>query len=316
MSKDKKNTIAVVMATYNGEQYLSEQLTSVLEQNNVDANIYCSDDNSTDKTFSILEKFKEQHNNNIKVTKNSGLGGPSYNFINALKLLRDEEYIVFCDQDDVWLPNKMSSLVDYAEKHLNKSLPGLVYCDAFVVDHLLVSLSKTMYGDNHYTPFRFSDVLYLNGGVQGASMMINRRMADEIIRYNKYVYMHDQLATCIAILYGNIFYLNQPLMLYRQHQNNVIGTNVGLRNKFKLFFLSSLINEKSYLFLKGFCDEYKDSKYISESKSTPIYLESNRTGGFSFFLKELFLGDATLHGYRGKLLIKIICKVILMRLFK
>ncbi|HBI7723370.1 TPA: glycosyltransferase, partial [Escherichia coli] len=173
-----KEMVAIVLASYNGQLYIKEQVLSILNQSYQYIKLYCSDDGSTDGTIDYLKEYQK---NNIVIAKNDGKKGPAYNFINGLKLVGDEKYIIFSDQDDVWMPEKVSTLKSYADKLLNNDKPGAIYCDALIVDHSLTQLGKRMYGEHHICPTKISELLYLNGGVQGASMLINRKMMDEML---------------------------------------------------------------------------------------------------------------------------------------
>lgn len=314
MLSDKACVIAVVLATYNGQKYLEEQLDSLLQQQDATINIYCSDDNSTDATFNILEQYKRKYNNfNIEVNK--GVKGPAGNFMNALRMVKDEDFAVFCDQDDVWFPEKISILRNFAAKNILKEKPGLVYCNAVVVDERLKSLDKNLYPGDYTVPSDLSDLIYLNGGVQGASMMINKAMINEMLVYSDFIYMHDQLATFVAAMNENIYYLNKPLMFYRQHEHNVIGTNVSFLKKIRILFNSSLINKKSLLFIKGFATCNGKSIFVTGSKSTAILLKYV-THPYQLMIIEFILGDARLHNSRLLLLIKLFVKANIFRVLK
>lgn len=306
LDNKEKNRVAVVMATYNGEKYIREQLDSLINQKNANFMIYCSDDNSNDSTLNILEEYKSKYNKIVYETNKSNRG-PSSNFLNALRMISDEEYIVFCDQDDVWLPNKINNLLTFADGNLSKGIPGIAYCDAFVVNQQLDLTKTRMYGDHHHVPATIEDLLYHNGGIQGASMIINKPMANEMLHYNGYVYMHDQLATFLAIIHKNIYYLNTAMMLYRQHSNNVVGRNIDLKNKVKILYSSYLIDLRSFAFIREFYEVYHHQFPQLKNTSTKLFLQSY-TSPAILALQELILGNATLHGSRAKLLIKLFIK--------
>ncbi|EEZ0385125.1 glycosyltransferase family 2 protein, partial [Escherichia coli] len=301
MLNDKKEMVAIVLASYNGQLYIKEQVLSILNQSYQYIKLYCSDDGSTDGTIDYLKEYQK---NNIVIAKNDGKKGPAYNFINGLKLVGDEKYIIFSDQDDVWMPEKVSTLKSYADKLLNNDKPGAIYCDALIVDHSLTQLGKRMYGEHHICPTKISELLYLNGGVQGASMLINRKMMDEMLSYNKYIYMHDQLATYLAVVYKNIYYINIPLMLYRQHSKNVIGVNTNKIEKMKLLFGSNMIDSRSYKFITEFSQHYACNNYINSRNSLEYYIEL-KENILKSIIKEFLNGNATLHNSRSKLLIKL-----------
>ena len=100
--------ISICMATYNGEKYLKEQLDSILAQVNTDWKLLIRDDGSEDSTIEIIEDYAEKYPDKIELTTDSfGRLGPCMSFSRLLDLA-DAEYIMFCDQDDVWLSNKIA----------------------------------------------------------------------------------------------------------------------------------------------------------------------------------------------------------------
>lgn len=307
-----KPKVAIVLATYNGDKYIIEQLDSLFKQIDIEFSLYCSDDSSTDNSFQILKMY-ESKVANIICSKNSGKPGPASNFLSALRLISDENYVIFCDQDDVWLSNKISSLVVFAIDKLNPDIPGLAYCDAFIVNENLKTSKIKMYGDKHVAPKHIDELLYLNGGVQGASMIINKPMILEMLNYNKYIYMHDQLATYLAVLNKNIYYLNQPLMLYRQHSNNVIGRNISFMKKINLLYNSYLIDSRSWQFVNEFCAVYNTKYNCLENKSVRYFLSMNKEHK-KMFVMECIFGTAVLHGSRFKLLTKMLVKLLCGRI--
>lgn len=314
LNKRKTPKVAIVLATYNGGAFLKEQLDSVYNQSDVEFNLYCSDDSSTDSTIDILKDYKFKKNN-FFYEENSGKSGPANNFLNALNLVNDEDYVIFCDQDDSWLPHKISSLLNYADENIRFDVPGLAYCDAFVANKELDECSIRMYGENHTYPKTIEELLYLNGGVQGASMIINKAMITEMLNYSGYIYMHDQLATFLAVINNNISYYNKPFMLYRQHASNVIGRNTSILGKIKILYDSYLIEPRSWRFVKEFHNLYSPYFPCLNMNSINFFLDAHKRYSH-FLLKELFLGNATLHGNRMTFVVKLLIKACLNRVYE
>lgn len=100
------NTIAILMATYNGEKYLGEQIESILAQTYKDWHLYIHDDGSKDNTVTILKEFVAKHSQQITLLEYSSQGGACRNFLSMLERV-DAPYYMFSDQDDVWLNEKI-----------------------------------------------------------------------------------------------------------------------------------------------------------------------------------------------------------------
>ena len=131
--------ISVCIATYNGEKYIKEQLESILSQLETSDEVIVSDDNSTDNTLKIIQSFCDKR---IKIYTNKGLKGYSSNFENALAKANGE-YILLSDQDDVWLPNKVDTIINDLLKY------DFVVTDAIVVNDNLETLIPSHFNHAH-----------------------------------------------------------------------------------------------------------------------------------------------------------------------
>lgn len=218
--------IAILLATYNGEKYLTNQIDSIINQSNKNWMLYIHDDNSTDKTPEILESYVKRYPDQIILVPGKSTGGARNNFLYLFQQVEAEFYMC-CDQDDIWLPNKIEltwNAMRSIEHHNNK--PCLVFTDLKVVDQKLNTTAESM---NLYQKLNCEDVslehILVQNIVTGCTMMVNRSLRDRLIQfhYKDDIIMHDWWAGLIAANYGTIFYLNQPTILYRQHENNSVG---------------------------------------------------------------------------------------------
>lgn len=133
------------------------------------------------------------------------------------------EYAIFCDQDDVWLDCKLTELLNVAETSFDNTRPCLVYCDTYIYDEK----QKKITADTLYPIMfnSFEDLIFHNGGYQGSSILFNKALRYEALAYHpEDMYIHDEIITLIAHCFGSVFYLDKPLMLYRIHESNVLGT--------------------------------------------------------------------------------------------
>lgn len=221
--------VAILMATYNGAQYLPVQLDSILNQDFEDWQLLISDDGSTDGTLNILADYQKRYPEKIRILeKEIPTGSAKKNFMFLTRQADDFPYVMYCDQDDFWRSEKVRvTLKKMKEMESgNTTIPCLVHTDLEVVDQNLLTISRSF--------FRFSGLdasrcalnqLLIQNIVTGCTMMINHalwelaaRPADE-----EKILMHDWWFALIAAVMGRIGFVDQPLICYRQHGDNSVG---------------------------------------------------------------------------------------------
>jgi len=214
------------MAAYNGESFIARQIESIITQSYQDFILYINDDVSTDNTFEIIQQFAVKYPKKIIATQNfENSGSAKHNFINMM-ISHKADYIMLCDQDDVWLPNKIELTLGKMKsmEKLHPSTPILVHTDLKVVDEnlrvLLPSYRKAT--SRNYNRTAFNQVLTLNN-VSGCTIMYNRALSALIDKKPKYCIMHDWWLQLIASAFGKIAHINEATILYRQHGANSIG---------------------------------------------------------------------------------------------
>lgn len=214
--------IAILMSTYNGEKYLTEQIKSILGQTNHDWHLYIRDDGSHDATQDIIRQFANSSNqvsfvNNKKVTNI----GVVESFTSLLRNTQADFYM-FSDQDDFWKPSKVQDTLNEMLKHDYKNIPVCVHTDLTVVDKEL----REIQAPTKQVWSSFERLLFWNC-VTGCTMMINKKLKEKVqfdnLNYN-YIYMHDWWLALVASSLGEVVYLDKKTMLYRQHGNNVEGS--------------------------------------------------------------------------------------------
>lgn len=220
-----KAKVEILLATYNGEQYLTEQLDSILNQDYENWIVRACDDASTDHTYAILEEYKEKYPHKFIVEKNQkGFGSAKKNFMNLIKY-SSCDYVMCCDQDDVWLPNKISLTLEEMGKTESGDMPVLVHTDLKVVDSKLQVLSESFFEHSNFRKaFELNEILIQNF-VTGCTMMMNRPMVTLMSRVGIYdkILMHDWIASILATSVGKVTFVDTPTMLYRQHAINSVG---------------------------------------------------------------------------------------------
>lgn len=223
---DKKNTIHILMATYNGQEYLREQLESICRQSIQNWVLHICDDCSMDETIEIAEQFAERYANQIFIMKNEKNIGTKQTFARLIREVREPGDYAFCDQDDVWSENKleiMQKRLRIEEKKINE--PLLVYSDSNLIDEKgncigesLVNSSGLFLADKKI----FESLLSCNM-VQGAAMLWNWKLHQLITDIPKQALMHDWWVALVAAGNGRIVFIPEKLSRYRQHTNNVTG---------------------------------------------------------------------------------------------
>jgi glycosyltransferase involved in cell wall biosynthesis len=216
--------IAILLATYNGEKHLKEQIDSILNQSLQSFDLYIRDDKSTDNTRKIIKEYLKKYPDKIfDISDNKQSGSSQNNFLLLLKhVLGKYEYYMFSDQDDVWLQNKVEDEYNEIKSYDNKK-PILVHSDLYVVDSKLNIKSDSFINYSNLTnrELRFNELLIQNN-VTGCTMIFNNELAKKI-DFNCNKILHDHHLSVLASSIGEIHLLKKPLVYYRQHNNNVVG---------------------------------------------------------------------------------------------
>lgn len=219
--------IDIILATYNGKHFISEQLNSLLSQTHGDTRIIIHDDGSDDGTGETLERYAERFPEKIiLISDGVTCGSAKANFMHLLKYT-SSDYIMFSDQDDVWLKNKVSLTLEemlYAEKQVGKERPVMVFGSYTPVNERLEIIRDNPKNRQEAAyKLSFSNLLVQNYA-SGCLAMINRTLADMMGEYDEAVLMHDWWAALIASAAGTIVHIDEVMMLYRQHANNTVGS--------------------------------------------------------------------------------------------
>lgn len=237
-----QDRIEILLATYNGEHYIREQIESIINQDYKNWIVRACDDGSTDCTYDILKEYQEKFPDKFIVEKKEkGSGSAKLNFFYLMKKSTCE-YVMCCDQDDVWISNKISLTMKEMKKIEVTSLPTLIHTDLKVVDDKLHVISESFFThSNLRKQFGYKDVLIQNQ-VTGCTMMMNRALIALLSKEMNYecILMHDWMAAILAAACGNVGFVNCPTVLYRQHAVNSVGAK-----KYGIALLISKIKNNS-----------------------------------------------------------------------
>lgn len=202
--------VSVAIAAYNGEKYISQQLKSILDNLSDSDEVIVSDDGSQDRTLEIVRSFQDPR---IKI-----IHGPSKgvvkNFENAISACSGD-VIFLSDQDDVWKPGKVQSVL----AHIEKTGCTCVIHDAEIVDKNLKVISPSYFQYRHIKEGNFYNIV--RPGYLGCCMAFTKNMKEHILPIPPHIQMHDRWIGAVCGKYGKNAFLYKPLMYYRRHDENV-----------------------------------------------------------------------------------------------
>lgn len=249
--------IAVLIATYNGERFLCEQIDSVTNQIGVKVSVLIRDDGSTDGTIDILNKYQSEGKVNWFNNKHMNA---AENFFELLKKTKHADYYAFCDQDDKWYEDKLLIAVNQLEKTDNHK--GALYCcGSRLVNEKLEFIKYHKMDVNRSLEAR---LFFAN--VAGNTMVLDNHLREKIIKYSpRNMIMHDAWIFDLALCLGSDIIVDpEPHLDYRQHRNNVVGMELNFQAKIKKFI--KIINEKLV---------YKQLMEIKQAYASEIIEEYN-----------------------------------------
>lgn len=211
--------ISIAMATYNGAQYLREQLDSILNQTVQDFELVICDDCSTDDTYEILEEYS-RIDNRIRLFRNQANQGFRRNFeIVINKCLC--ELVALSDQDDIWLPDHLEMLLVAMKPNIHVVCGKPIFVDKNNIE-LPMERDYFFMFDPPMTADNIIRCIFLNRGTyQGASMLIRKTLFDIALPIPQGVHFHDTWFATIACFMGGMVYIDRPTMRYRRHTDNI-----------------------------------------------------------------------------------------------
>ena len=223
------NRVLVLMSTYNGEKYLREQVESILEQKDVDIFLLIRDDGSSDTT-PIIAKDLANKNPNIEFICAQNVGA-AYSFCELMRIARSRvdsfDFYAFSDQDDIWLPEKLSEACRKI-KELPQDKPALYFSNLYITREEICQ-KDMMYERN--LPINKSHLLVENFA-SGCTVLFNSLTLLTFLDHPiNNLQMHDLRLIHMCMLLGNIVYDSNSYIYYRQHSGNAIGANYYLRQR-------------------------------------------------------------------------------------
>lgn len=295
---DNKAKVAVLLAAYNGEQYIVEQLDSIIEQKEVRVSIIISVDRSSDSTLMIAQEYAHRYPDIVTVLpygETYGSAGQNFTRLLCDVDFDDYQYISFADQDDIWLSNKLQRAISELEKRKVDAYSANVTAFWETGREALVK--------KDYKQVEF-DYLFESPG-PGCTFVFNQRLAlslkkDLLSKKSelKNLWLHDWY--CYSFARFNEFSWcidSMPLMKYRQHNSNEVGANSGW-----VSFKSRL---KVILSGDGFLKVLTQATFIGQLDLKPIKLIKDKSR-FSMF-KLFFISWKCRRQFSHKIMLSVAC---------
>ncbi|MCR4717369.1 MAG: glycosyltransferase family 2 protein [Lachnospiraceae bacterium] len=299
--EQNKPVATILMATYNGEKYVIDQIKSLLDQTYRPLEIIVIDDCSTDNTVDVIRRYCDSYDIGRLVTvKESGLNkGVVKNFLDAINSFRDRKYIFLCDQDDYWQPNKVELMMKKMLQLENEDNMPYVLCH----NYNIADENNNVIEQKEIGSVEFKDLIY-HPQIPGCCMMINGLLIERLRVASDKINMHDWYLSLVAGLLGKNVVLDEYLVNYRQHEDVVSGlkenkSSLEIINKYRRGAVVSNGNVlEAYYQLLAFAtvySEYKNFSSLVESNKKHNYLNIalwHKNNGITNFSKALKLATA------------------------
>ena len=282
---NSNNNVLVLLSTYNGEKYLSELLDSVLTQKNVNVNILIRDDGSSDNTKKIIEDYQKRNKNIESYFKQNV--GYARSFWDLLNKNKKYDYYAFCDQDDVWLEDKLYNAMELLKKE-DRNIPLLYTSNVIPVDENLVNIKYNSFKENRVLNIYES---FQKSILPGCTFVFNYKAKEIASKYDGYMESHDWTLYCIVRVFGKIIFDSNSRILYRISSQNTIGQDTKIKSlskKIKRFFRKSKCTRSR--FAKDFLKAYDNIPNVQDDIEQIAMYKSSIRKKIKFFFNKNFNG--------------------------
>jgi len=313
--------VTILLATYNGARFIGEQIDSIIKQTHTNWHLLIRDDQSSDATRQILVNYQAKYPQQITLVASSqSTLGSALNFNALLQSAKHENYIMFCDQDDYWVPDKIECTIKEMlrlERIHGLHFPLLVHTGFRYVDINLKPISsKKNFQALRLTNLNLSHMLAQNP-VYGCTAMINGSLAALVDTVPAVAESHDYWIAMVASAFGKVSYLSKRTVLYRQHENNISGNynDDAFTNRVRRIFIEKrMVNElaKKVSMVSEFKKLYNiilskqqenlinDFINLSKDKSLSLFYRNVRNGVRKQTLGQTSLLYVSLFLFKGK----------------
>ena len=296
--------VDILMATYNGAKYIESQILSLFFFFYKDWRLIVHDDGSKDDTVEIIKKYAAIDSRVAVIEDELRFGDAGKNFLHLLQF-STADYIMFCDQDDIWFDNKIELQLEAIKKRNNR-IPQVVYSNSYVwiANEGIKGLATLTF------PKNTNQFLFLNSGMQGCVAIFNKAMRDVMVSYNGRLAMHDHILHLSGLCLGEVEYIPACLMLYRNHENNVTGaTSTSSTNIRQIVKNSALpvVDKKHYEAVLDFYTIFKSKIKAEDKLNIEAYLKMVDTNVVNR-LFTIIKSDFQLFNSRFRLIVKLVLR--------
>ncbi|OUJ73884.1 glycosyltransferase family 2 protein [Hymenobacter crusticola] len=290
--------VTILLATYNGAKYIEEQLDSILQQTHTNWELLIRDDTSSDATLRIIATYQARFPDRIFII-NDDLGnlGSTLNFNALLRLARkkDAAYIMLCDQDDFWLPDKIAyslAKMRSLEHKYGKNFSLLIHTNFHYVNTELKIIKASRNFQATKIPQLNLCHLLAQNPVYGCTTILNSKLLNVIGDIPPRAENHDYWIAMVASALGKIYYADKKTILYRQHGKNISGSydDSSLRNRFKRIIVqrrSIRDVEKKIVMVEVFKNKYLSLLTAGQIEMIDDFVDFLKNKRLSSFLKSL-----------------------------
>lgn len=249
--------ISIALCSYNGQKYFEEQLQSIFEQTRLPDELVMGDDGSTDQTLKLANEYAQRASFPVKIISNKTQLGVTANFSKTITQCTGD-LILTCDQDDIWLPQKVAV---FEKIFMDDSQCLLAFSDLQMMQADGTLTPRTFWGDLRFSKSEQQIIQSPNAlqafvrrnVVVGTAMGFRSELAEKALPVPE-VFMHDEWIALIASLLGRIRMIPKPLVSYRLHPNQAVGSSPGLfeqwryaKKKMRSEYFENRIRRAQYL---------------------------------------------------------------------
>jgi len=270
--------VDILLSTFNGEQFLQQQLDSLVRQNYTNWNLIVRDDGSSDSTVAILESFMKEHDSKVHIIRDGLHLDVAESFLKLLRLSKNP-YILFCDQDDIWHPDKINTLLTLMLKTESGrvDIPVCAFSKAELIDQLNIPMKIVVPDIHRFNINTKPTAFFFANYVPGCCLMLNSKVRVLADLFDCKGLYHDHFCIIITAILGKLAFCPNSLISYRIHEKNTVGyRRIKLNFRDRLFLIKAQF--KRILSNNKYRDLY--STYLSLIKSV-----------YSFGANEYLIGE-------------------------
>lgn len=307
--------VEILLAAYNGEHYLNDQLDSIVKQTYPEWKLIIRDDGSSDQSIDIIERYAQKYPHKITFLKDGDSNlGVTRNFERLMEY-STAPYIMFCDQDDIWMSDKIEKSllkIQAMEERYGSSAPLLIYTDLAVCDEYGNNIADSFWkyqGADPLIPLNHAQALVQNNAT-GNTMIFNHSLIEHALPFPSDALMHDWWVALTALYLGKIDYINVQTILYRQHDQNVSG--IKGKNIFPMIrklprYCHTL--EKNIQQAKSFLERFQHRLHPKQIHTLQAFTSLFQINRFQRLFKLLRFQFLTLYNLKdiGKIWVFILC---------